>query len=158
MTEYLYYIGGMGPYIYDDDIDLLDPEDNFPGDTQCGMITNGPIKTYYTPTTDSDVLRFDEIGTMVVGSERVIETFTATGTISYLSNVIYASGAFNLFLPTLTLGEDRIYDIKNVGTKIITLKPNATESTVEIEGETSQPLLPGDSVTVTSDGTEWWVI
>ena len=157
MTVYRYYIGGMGPYLYDDEVDLLDSEAEFSGETQSGFFTNGPIRTTFVPANDGNVLRFDEIGTMVVGSKKVTETFTGTGIIDYLSNIIYAEGTFDLFLPTLANGEKRVYDIKNVGEGIITLKPNTSELSVEIEGEVSQLMYEGDSFTVISDTNEWWV-
>jgi len=87
-----------------------------------------------------------------------VETFTSTGTINVNSNVVYANGTFDLFLPELAVGVKRVYEIKNIGTGVITLKANVVESSVEIEEEVSQPLYAGDCFTVTSDNTDWWVI
>ena len=96
--------------------------------------------------------------TVTISAPTIIENFTATGTIAALSDVIYANGTFDLFLPPLAAGFERTYEIKNVGTGIVTLKPNAIESTVKIEGERMQPLCEGDSFTLISDNVDWWVI
>jgi hypothetical protein len=65
MTLRKYYMGGMGPYLYDDEVDVLDPDGDFPGCVQSGMLTDGPIKTTKTPTATGEVLRFNDIGTLV---------------------------------------------------------------------------------------------
>lgn len=65
MTVYKFYIGGMGPYLYDDTVDVLDPEGDFIGETQSGMLTDGAIRTSKTPTSAGDMLRFDDIGDLV---------------------------------------------------------------------------------------------
>lgn len=65
MTVGTFYIGGMGPYLYDDEIGLLDPDGNFPGETQSGMMTDGPIKTTRTPVDDEDMLRWVDVGVIV---------------------------------------------------------------------------------------------
>ena len=158
MTIRKLYIGSVGPFIYDDTDLVNDYDGDFSGEYRQGFLTDGYVKTTATPNSTGEVLRFDEIGTLVVGTERVVESFTATGTIDEDTNIVLADGTFILFLPTLADGEDRVYDVKNVGTGIITLKPNSAEATVEIEGELSQPMYPGDCFTVTSDGTDWWVI
>ena len=158
MTVHKYYIGGLGPYLYDDTEALLDPDGDFPGEFQNGIITSGTIKAEQVPSATAEVLRFDDLGSLILSAKKVTESFTETGTISYLSNIILATGTYDLFLPTLALGEKRVYDVKNDGTGVITLKPGTTEPLVEIEGETSQPLNPGDCATVISDLTDWSVI
>ena len=141
MTIRYYYVGGMGPYIYDDSIPLLDPDGNFPGENQYALITNGRINV------DGGVI-----------ANKILEEFIVTGTIDKYSQMIFASGTYDLFLPTLTNADNYVYEIKNVGTGIITLKPNASEPTVEIDNETSQPIRLEDCISVISDNTEWWVI
>ena len=164
------YIGSTGPYSFDDE-DVLKNRDShwaFVGKTRGGVVTNGAIQTTKVPDESGDMLRYDEIGTMVVGTQRVIESFTATGTIDADTNIALASGTFDLFLPVVAdpttwspdpqSGENKVYEIKNIGTGIVTLKPNSSEPLVEIEEETSQPIYPGDCFSVLSDATEWWVI
>ena len=158
MTVHKYYIGGMGPYLYDDTELINDADGDFAGEYQSGLITSGEVKTTKIPTAGDEVLRLDDLGSIILSAEKIVEEFIESGTITYTSNVILVSGTFDLFLPTVANGEKRVYDIKNIGTGIITLKPNSAESSVEIEGETEQLLYEGDCATVTSDATEWWVI
>jgi hypothetical protein len=67
MAQQKYYIGSMGPYLFDDTINLLDPDNDFPGETQSGFITSGPIKTLHTGTTDDDLVRRADIAAFVAG-------------------------------------------------------------------------------------------
>jgi len=140
MTVKHYYLGGMGPYSYDDTIPLLDLAGNFTGQYQSALTTDGAVIA-------------DTIST---GNN--VKVFTATGTITTHSDIILASGTFTLFMPTVTKGKDRVYEIKNIGTGIVTLKPNSAEPLVEIEGEVYQTLNAGDSITLISDAVAWWVI
>jgi len=158
MTIRKVYFGSLGPFLYDDIIPIDDVDGDFAGEDQKGLITDGPVKVENTPATSYDVLRFDDLGELIVSAQRTTETFIATGTIAYLTNVVLATGTYDLFLPTLVLGEKRVYDVKNDGVGVITLKPNATEPAVEIEGEVYQTLRPGDSVSVWSDLTDWSVL
>lgn len=52
-----YYVGGMGPYLYDNSIDLLDPEGEFPGDTQHALVTDGQLIVEELPTQDNHIAR-----------------------------------------------------------------------------------------------------
>jgi len=158
MTLRKVYYGSLGPFYYDDTDPIDDEDGDFAGEDQKGLITNGPVKVENVPTEDFDVLRLNDLGELIVSSERVVEIFAGTGTINYLSNVIYASGTYDLFLPTHASGEKRVYDVKNVGSGIITLKPNAGDGGALIEGETFQSLRPGYNITVVSDATDWWVL
>ena len=170
MTAHKVYIGSTGPYLFDDDVAIENRDGSWPfvGKYRGAVITDGAIQTTKVPNEAGDMLRFDEIGTKVVGTQRVIESFTATGTIDADTNVVLANGTFDLFLPVVAdptvwspdpqSGEKKVYEVKNIGTGIVTLKPNSSEPTVEIEGETSQPIYPGDCFSVLSDATKWWVI
>ena len=150
-TKY-FYVGGMGPYFYDDTDALLDPDGNFPGVTSHALVTDGQLIVEETPSEDNNVVRLIDL------YENKTEVFTETGTIADDTIVAYAIGTFDLFLPTLANAEKRDINVKNISTGIVTLKPNASESSVEIEEETSQPLYPGDCFTVISDNVDWWVI
>ena len=61
MTVKKYYIGGMGPYLYDD-TDLIDDVDgDFAGKTQHGLITDGPIASTHIATKDDELVRKADI-------------------------------------------------------------------------------------------------
>jgi hypothetical protein len=154
MTIRYYYIGGTGPYFIDDTINLLDPDNNFPGETQHAIVTDGQLIVEETPSEDYNVARLIDI------LENITETFTATGTINKNTRVAIASGTFDLFLPTLANGDKRIYEVKNYGTGIVTLKPNATEAAKTIDEETSQAIRSLDAVTVYGNNINdsWWII
>lgn len=153
MATRYFYIGGTGPFIYDDtDIITSDEWGYRDGESRDSMLTDGGIKTSKLPADDQDMTRLQDVGLLN------IEYFTATGTITSTKSVVYADGTFDLFMPTVSNGTNRCYEIKNKGTGIITLKANASEPTVELEGETYQPLYPGDSFTKFTDGTNWRVI
>ncbi len=158
MALHKFYIGGMGPYLYDDTVLIDDVDGDFAGEFQHGFITSGPLKTENVPVDSSDVLRLDDLGSLIMSAERIVEILVATGTIAQVTNMVLASGTYDVFLPTLASGKDRVYEIKNTGSGVITLKPNATEPAVEIDGEVSQPLRAGDCVSVISDNSDWWVI
>jgi len=160
MTIHKYYIGGMGPYLYDDTEPLLDPDGDFPGEYQNGIITSGTIKAEQAPSENYEVLRFDDLGELIISATRIEETFTSTGTIAKTSNVILANGTYDLFLPLLANGNKRLYEVKNYGTGLISLKPNAAEATKTIDGEVVQVIRPKDSLTVYGDDTNnsWWIL
>lgn len=152
MAERKYYIGSLGPFLYDD-TDLIEDQDgDFPAESYDGFVTSGGVRVGKNPSDDHDVVRKEDLGRLN------IEYFTATGTITSTKSIVYADGTFDLFLPTVANGLYRFYEIKNEGTGIVTLKANASEPTVELEGERYQPLYPGDSFTKFTDGTDWRII
>ena len=152
MAIKFFYIGTQGPYFYDDTDDLLGPDGNFPGVTSHVLVTDGQLIVEGAPSEDNNLVRLIDL------YEKKTELFIVTGTIAADTMVAYAIGTFDLFLPTLANAEKREINVKNIGTGIVTLKPNATESSAKIEGEIYQPLSAGDCATVISDISDWWVI
>ena len=136
-----FYIGGMGPYLFDDTIPLLDLDNYFPGENQYALITDGRLNV------NDGVI-----------ANKITESFASTGTINKYSQMIFADGTYDLFLPTIANSEDYVYEIKNIGTGVITIKPNANEPTVEIDNEISQPLRTEDCISIINDDSNWWVI
>ena len=149
-----FYTGGMGPYFYEDTDDILDPDGNFTSMTSHALVTDGQIIVEETPSDDNPVARLIDI------LENITETFTATGTIAINTQVALADGTFDLFLPTLVDGDKRIYEVKNIGSGIVTLKPNATEAAKTIDGEVSQAIRALDALTVNGNNANnsWWII
>lgn len=154
MTIQYFYYGGMGPYFYDDTASLLDPDGNFPGETSHALVTSGQLIVKEEPSDDNNVARFIDI------LKYITEIFTATGTIDVNTQVARASGTFDLFLPTLATADTRIIEVKNYGSGLISLKPNATEAAKTIDGETVQVIRANDALTVNGDNTNdsWWII
>lgn len=153
MTVRYFYIGGTGPFIYDDTDIITSGEWGYrDGETRGSVLTDGGIKTSRLPADAQDMTRLQDVGLMN------IEYFTAAGTITSTKSIVYADGTFDLFMPTVVDGTRRFYEVKNKGSGIVSLKANASEPTVELEEETCQPLYPGDSFTMFTDGTDWRVI
>ena len=63
MTVKKFYLGSLGPFLYDDTDDIDDPDGDFSGETQKGFITDGSIQTTYDPIADNDVLRLKDQNT-----------------------------------------------------------------------------------------------
>lgn len=67
--------------------------------------------------------------------------------------VVVASGAATLPSPSIYAGIP--FTIKDSGSGTASVLPNASET---IDGQSSIPLSAYEAVTVTSDGTNWWVL
>ena len=88
---------------------------------------------------------------------------TAAKTAAYTATInddVITCGAgdetFAVSLPTAVNAANKVLEIKNVGTGVITIEPNGAET---IDGESSVTLnVQGESLTLVSDSTEWWVI
>ena len=63
MAERHYYIGGAGPFLYDDE-DIIDSDewDFADGETRKGFRTDGPMSTTYTALEDDELVRKADIG------------------------------------------------------------------------------------------------
>jgi hypothetical protein len=148
------YYNGMGPYFYDTDILVIDSEGLFPTTYQNALVTDGQLIVEEQPTIEYNVARFLDVITYIT------EVTTGTGTISTNTQVVLADGTFDLFLPLLADGDKHIYEIKNVGTGLISLKPNAAEPAKTIDEEIVQVIRPLDALTVYGDNANdsWWII
>lgn len=119
MTVFKYYLGGMGPFLYDDTIPLLDPEGDFPGENQHGLITDGPVKVdnvltlnslqfetgLSSPTQSEGQMSWDnndktvQIDTEVsgtriqLGQEMVVRATNKTGVTLTNGQIVYVNGA-----------------------------------------------------------------
>ena len=190
MTVFKYYIGAMGPYLYDDTVDVLDPDGDFPGETQNGFLTDGGISvgditlngatasrliatdgskklvsvadltSWILGITGDIIVSDDGDGTVTISEDRILESFNAEDTVLSTTKFILAEGTFDLFLPTLSDGDGRIYEIKNIGSGIVSLKPNSIESAKTIDEETQQDIRSNDSLTVYGEDANdsWWII
>jgi hypothetical protein len=153
MTRRYIYIGSLGPFIYDDEDTITDDEYGYAdGEPYKGFQTDGAINTTANPTDPNDMFRLQDVGIQNV------ESFSDSGTITSTKTTVLVTGdGYDLFLPTISTGTNRSYEIKNVGVGSITLKPNVEDVSALIEGEPSQPLEAGYSISVFCSGTAWWI-
>lgn len=61
MAEKKLYIGGHGPFLYDDDANVDDPDGDFAGETQDGFQTEGQVYVGTAPTKNEHVARLADI-------------------------------------------------------------------------------------------------
>lgn len=66
MAEKKLYIGGHGPFLYDDDANVDDPDGDFAGETQDGFQTDGQVYVGTAPTKNEHVARLADIGAGVI--------------------------------------------------------------------------------------------
>lgn len=55
------YIGSHGPFLYDDESPIDDPDGDFSGETVNTVMTDGPVKTTHTPTDPEDMIRLEDL-------------------------------------------------------------------------------------------------
>jgi len=81
-----------------------------------------------------------------------------TGTYTLTANdymILCTSGTFTLDLPTAVSVSGKQYEIKNSGTGIITVDALGSET---IDGEETINLIQDESITIISNGTDWYII
>jgi hypothetical protein len=89
------------------------------------------------------------------------ETITAsTDTLDTTDGVIFLDATSNditITLPTAAAGDGLVYWIKRIDTSanVVTVDGNGAET---IDNNATVTLNTMDSITITSDGTEWWII
>ena len=89
------------------------------------------------------------------GEDSEFIVVTAESTLVSSNETILANGTFSVFLPSVAANIGKKFTIKNIGAGTITLDGAGGEL---IEGEITQPLATGVSLTVISDGNNWWII
>lgn len=86
----------------------------------------------------------------------VVVAQSAPYTMAASDEGILASGATTITLPTAASArQGRLYTIKNIGTATVTVAPQGAST---IDNAASFALLALDSVSLVTDGTNWWVI
>ena len=102
-----YWIGSLGPYFYDDTVDVADP-DLIVTEKQSGLVSEGTIKALEAPVEDEDVVRLVDFVFFadIMYRNRLNRTVTA----DY----------------TATLGDEIIWVDASAGMVTITLYPSAT--------------------------------
>lgn len=98
------------------------------------------------------------------GNRRKIAAKTANYTITLSDWTVFGDTAlsdFTFTLPTAASAFDgdydagNIYNLKNTGTGTLTIDGNGSE---EIDGETTVELIQDETITIQSDGSDWWIL
>lgn len=106
---------------------------------------SGAAPTWTTPATGSDSITI---------TTRTSDTILGAGDVGTL--ILYTSGTFTqTFTAAATLGSGWFVYIRNAGTGIITLNPNASET---IDGLTTALVYPGESFMVLCNGTNFYTV
>ena len=110
-----------------------------------------------TRATQGTQLTLNYINTLLSGSLSVpLGAKTTTYTILATDCVITCDGTFTVTLPTAVGVTGKLYDVKNIGTGVITV---ATTSSQTIDGGTTATLrVQYESITVISNGSNWEII
>ncbi len=89
-------------------------------------------------------------------SKMVVSSATGDKTLTADDEVVLCNGTFTLTMPPAGSSEGKIYYIKNIGTGIITITGDSTDT---IDSDTSITLpIQYQSVKLLDDKTEWWII
>ena len=138
MTVRKLYLGSVGPYLFQDDNLIDDPDDDWDGEYRRGLTTDSEIKA----------------AVMIV----TVTSITADYTVLATDAIILAdatAGQITVTLPTAVGIAGRVYMIKKTDTtsyKVI-IEGNGTET---INDEYNQELcFEGDAPQLFSDGANW---
>jgi hypothetical protein len=81
---------------------------------------------------------------------------TTAYTVTLNDSTVFANGTFTVTLPAAATATGRLFHVKNISTGVITVKGNSTE---KIDSNNTFPLTAqNQTVSVQSDGTQFWVI
>jgi hypothetical protein len=101
-------------------------------------------------------------GLEFVGGELAIKaatvrtvTGTATALITDRIIICNSASAFTVTLPAAADRTGHILDIKNINAGIVTVDGDSAET---VDDMANQTISKYDSITVVSDGSEWWII
>ena len=79
MTERKYYVGSHGPFYYDDEDDIDDPDGDFSGEQRAGFVTDGPVRVGSVPVEAEDVMRLTDFESTYVASDILTKLKTVDG-------------------------------------------------------------------------------
>ena|SRR5688572_21941105 len=96
---------------------------------------------------------FDQIQDAVDAAiGQVIQTKTGAYTVLVTDDVVKCSGTFTLTLYTAVGNDGRALEVVNVGTGVVTLDGNGSQT---INSSTTYAVGPGTAVRIRSDGANW---
>lgn len=88
-------------------------------------------------------------------SKPVVSTATEARTLTADDELVLCSGTFTLTLPPAVSSEGKPYHIKNIGTGVITVDGDGSET---IDKATTIKLIQHEVIWIVSDATEWWIL
>ena len=137
MTLKKYYIGGMGPYLFDDDDFIDDADGDFAGETRKGFITDGEIKSsgssfenltasrMLSADANKKLVSIDDLTAWITGTiDQIIVTDNGDGTITLSTS--------NNFVPSDISGTVKQITVTDNGDGTITL---STPQDIDIEAD-----------------------
>jgi hypothetical protein len=80
---------------------------------------------------------------------------TVTSDHTAAQTITLASGTLTVSLPSVNGLSGRKYTIKNTGSGVITVDGSGSET---IDNVSTQELIEMETITIVSDGAEWWII
>lgn len=83
-------------------------------------------------------------------------SYTAAVTLGVDDEVVLCNGTFAVTLPPAASSEGKVYHIKNIGTGVITVDGNDSE-TID-GGATAVLTVQYESITILSNGTSWYIL
>lgn len=130
------------------------------GSTQNGQITvttnSGSISgNNISLVGDSNIQTSGSSTTITISSAGSVKTKSSTYTaLSTDSFILCTSNSFTITLPSPSSLENKIYNIKNSGSGIVTV---ATTGSEKIDGEDTQQIHQDESLTLITDSTNWYI-
>lgn len=87
--------------------------------------------------------------------ERSVLEVSVNYVLSASNDVLLVNGTYTATLPTAAGITGKVFTIKNIGTGVVTVDGDGSET---IDSSTTVTLDPEEAIKVVSDGTEWWII
>ncbi len=75
MTRKKVWFGSLGPFFYDDAVDVHDPDEVIV-EKQAGVVSEGAIKSLETPVAPEDVIRLEDLEEVQLLTEATVESST----------------------------------------------------------------------------------
>ena len=94
----------------------------------------------------------DRLGSTQYPVTSITETYTVVAN-DYFINC--TANSFTVNLPSASSLVGKVYQIKNSGTGTITVDANGSQT---IDGDLTQSLAQDESITIISDGSNWYII
>ncbi len=73
MATKKYYIGSLGPFLFDDTANIDDPDGDFAGETLRSLTTNGQLRIEQAPVDSKEILRLEDITSKIFSPIAVVD-------------------------------------------------------------------------------------
>lgn len=159
----LYYNLASGWYLNNIASSVTAPPYTFHSDNDTGF-SSPSANTISIINGGSEILRTTISGVTInqsvyhaASEDRKVTTVTVSTTLDSTHNIVLvnATGATTITLPAAASSNNRTYTIKNINNGTCTVDGNASET---IDWDTTQILSKPSSITVSCDGSAWYII